>query len=128
MAAEITVTSSVSASKSGRVLPILGGSYTIDWSGKDYDEGIISAATTAAGVAFSIKSSLSALAVAFFKNLDSTNYVEIGGQHSGTTFVPVIRLPAGEHIVVRLSNLAITDLYYRANTSACDLQFRIQEP
>lgn len=126
MAAEITLTSTVSATKSGRVLPALGGTMSIDWSGKDYDEGIISAATTAAGVAFSIKSSLSALGVGFFKNLDSTNYVEIGTSQGGT-FYPILRLLAGEAYAVRIAHLAITDLYYRANTAAVDLQFRIQE-
>ena len=100
---------------------------SIDWSGKDYDEGIISCATTAAGVAFSIKSSLSALGVAFFKNLDSTNFVEIGTSQGGT-FYPIIRLLAGEGIAVRIAHLATNALYYRADTAAVDLQFRIQEP
>jgi hypothetical protein len=128
MAQEITVNASLSATKSGRILPTVGGQFQPDWSGKDYDEGIISAATTAAGVAFSVKSSLSAIRWAYFKNLDSTNYVEIGPQHSGTTFMPTIRLLPGEWIVVPIANLAITDLFYRANTSAVDLQFIFVEP
>jgi hypothetical protein len=128
MAEEIDVTLTISASKQGRILPQLGGSYKADWTGKDYDEGIISAATTAAGVAFSLKSTLSAAGWSFFKNHDLSNYIDIGQQHSGTTFVPVLRLGPGEHQVVKLSSIAITDLYYRANTAAVDLQFRVQEP
>lgn len=61
---------------------------------------------------------------AIFRNLGSTNYVEIG-PYSGGTFYPCIRLDAGEHCAVRLAQA--TTLYARANTAAVELEWYIYE-
>jgi hypothetical protein len=51
---------------------------------------------------------------AFIKNLDDTNFVEIGIDNAGT-FVPLLRLKAGEAAVCRFSPTA--SIYARANTA-----------
>lgn len=130
MAQEIKFSFSIGAVKSGQTLPTFSSSQQIDWSGKDYDEGRISIATTAAGVAWTSKSSLSSLGVTYFHNLDSTNFVELG-RFDATTFHPLVRINPGEEWPMRLSNLTTsgtTGLYARADTAAVEIQFRIQEP
>lgn len=84
---------------------------------------VITVATTAAGVALAT-GSISTTGVCWFKNLDSTNYVEIGVQVAGT-FYPVIRLNAGESYPVRLSQ-GVT-FYRRANTASVLLEYEINE-
>lgn len=56
---------------------------------------------------------------AYFGNLDTTNYVEIGVEVS-STFYPLIKLAAGETAVLKLSpSVAV---YAQANTAAIDLE------
>ena len=58
-----------------------------------------------------------------FTNLDSTNYVEIGIDDTGT-FEPLVKLKAGEAAILRLTTNAP---YARANTAAVDLDYLIFE-
>lgn len=60
---------------------------------------------------------------AWFKNLDSTNYVEIGVDVAAS-FYGVIRLNAGEWCVARLSDQTY---YARANTANVTLGYVILE-
>ena len=60
---------------------------------------------------------------AFFRNLDGTNFVEIGIDASGT-FHGTIKLKAGEAAIVRLGTNAP---YAQADTAAVDLQYMIFE-
>ena len=53
----------------------------------------------------------------YVKNRDATNYVQIGT----ATTVYWMRVKAGEVAVVPLDN-AITTLYLKANTAACDVE------
>lgn len=76
--------------------------------------------TTAAGTAIVLSAGLSAGAVAFFRNLDGTNYLEIGRQVGGT-FYEVAKLGPG---MPALIPIASTGLYARSNTSACKLYHR----
>ena len=62
--------------------------------------------------------------VCFFRNLDETNYVEIGFQVS-STFYPFLKLLPGEFSVGRLGNAAP---YARANTANVNLQYRLLSP
>ena len=57
----------------------------------------------------------------FFKNLDATNYVQIGVDNTGT-FIPFLRLNAGEFCFVRLATNAP---YAKANTAAVQLKYLI---
>lgn len=66
--------------------------------------------------------------VFFFRNIDETNYVEIGitsDDTSGGTFYPFLKLRAGEYSIGRLSNATI---FAKANTAAVNLQFRMLSP
>jgi hypothetical protein len=56
----------------------------------------------------------------FIKNLDDTNYVEVGS----TTGAYDIRLKAGEFAVYRHNS---TTVYSKANTAACKLEYWIIE-
>lgn len=60
---------------------------------------------------------------AFFRNVDATNYVEIGRDVS-STFYPVIKLEPGEACVCRLASTAI---YAQANTASVPLHYAIVE-
>ena len=87
--------------------------------------------TTATGGAQEIGTSTNAEAIsmndvssagyAFFRNTDTTNYLDIGSG-TGTNFAAVVRLKAGEAGVFRLGTNAPTA---RANTAAVKLQYLI---
>lgn len=64
---------------------------------------------------------LTATGYVYARNLDGTNYVEIGLDSSG--FIPLIKLRAGEVCLFPLS--AGVTLQARANTSACKMQIHI---
>lgn len=66
---------------------------------------------------------LATAGVAVFKNLDATNYVEVGLDVS-STFYPLIRLDPGEEFPLKLATLAV---YAKADTAAVDLQYTIFE-
>ncbi len=63
--------------------------------------------------------------VFFFRNVDETNFVEIGIEHSGSTFVAFLKLLPGEYAVGRLSSATI---YAKADTAAVNLQYRLLSP
>ena len=67
---------------------------------------------------------ITSLGWAVFKNLDNTNYIEVGVDVSAT-FYPFLRLLPGETVVVRVSP-AIT-LYAKANSTPSDLQTSVFE-
>lgn len=118
MAQEITVTARLSVSKGYLVQKFDPGAILIDMSG-----------TTAAGGVQDIGTSAEALTVtdvstagwAYFRNTDTTNFVEIGTGTAGS-FVAFAKLKAGEACVLRLGTNAPTA---RANTAAIKLQFQI---
>lgn len=62
---------------------------------------------------------------AFFRNLDATNFVEVGLDVSAT-FVPFLKIPPGEQCY--LTGLSDKDVYARANTAAVDLEYYIWAP
>lgn len=67
---------------------------------------------------------VSTLGWAYFKNLDTTNFVEIGVDVAAT-FYPLVRLEAGEAALFRLSPSAT--VYAKANTAAVLLDCEILE-
>jgi hypothetical protein len=67
---------------------------------------------------------LASVGFAMFRNLDTTNYVEIGGEQ-GANFVPVLRLNPGE--TAGPLRLASTSVFGRANTAAVNLDCTIFE-
>lgn len=119
MANEITLTGS---------LQIANGDFKQDWR-----PGTIQVTQTtqgAAGGVQTIGTTSEAIVVtdvatpgyAFFRNLDSTNFVTIGSYVS-TTYYPAIKLKAGEYAIVRLA----TGLTFHAlaDTAAVKLQYAI---
>lgn len=81
-----------------------------------------SIATSAGGTAVTIAAGVATLGVALFRNLDSTNYVELGVVVSAT-FYPVVRINAGKAALFRLAQ-GIT-LYARANTAAVVIESQV---
>lgn len=67
---------------------------------------------------------IATLGWAKFKNLDDTNYVNIGPD-SGGSIVDMIRLEPGEECTFRIEP-GIT-LRWQANTAACEVDFTIYE-
>ena len=64
---------------------------------------------------------LAAVGVAWFANVDATNYVELGVDVGGT-FYPFVKLKAGESYPLRLGSSAP---YAKANTAAVKLEYEI---
>ena len=58
-----------------------------------------------------------------FKNLDATNYVELGVVAAGT-FYPLVKLLPGDVALFPLTTLSV---YAQANTAAVDLDYAIVE-
>lgn len=79
--------------------------------------GAIEAPATTDGVAIDL-SELTTPGLCRIRNLDSTNYVEIG-LYISTTFYAIDQIKAGEHYIRRFSpNLNTSYLRVRANTAA----------
>lgn len=80
--------------------------------------------TTSAGTALGI-GNLGNLGVAWFTNLDPTNYFEIGVQVAGT-FYPVVRILPGESFPFRFCPTGST-IYVRAHTATVKIDYEINE-
>lgn len=116
-------------------LRVVKGNLTLDESytdlldtltGDDFDAKTIAVPTTAAGTQISIESAVATPGYALFRNLDSTNYVELGRQVSGT-FYPLIRINAGKAAGPMRLACSITELYARANTATVTMKMLILE-
>ena len=123
MASEISVTTRLYAKKSFLVVDNNVGTINADLSGSTSASGIVSIPTTAGGTALSLDGITTAtMGYAFFRNIDATNYVEIGVQIS-TVFYAFAKLKAGEVAIVRMNQT--NPPYALANTAAVVLQFTI---
>lgn len=120
MANEISVSQSISVTKSNLKFN-KSESYRATLAGTVYDAAVQNIGTTYEQVSVS---GIGTAGLTHFKNLDTTNYVEIGIEHSGTTFVPFLKLKAGESAVVRLATATI---FAKANTLAVNLEYRVFE-
>lgn len=118
MSSEISATGTLSE-------PILSvsiapGSQTIDQTNRRKISTVQNIPTTAAGTALTL-GAVTSPAWALFKNLDSTNYVEIGIQ-SGGAFYATVRVDPGKYCgPLRLAGTP----YARANAAAVDLDYTI---
>ena len=77
----------------------------------------------AAHEAIAISGDIATAGWAYFRNLDATNFVQIGVDVSAA-FVPLIKLLPGEACVLRLATTAV---YAKADTAACDTEYVIVE-
>lgn len=115
MANEITVRAVLSATKS--FLKVAKDEVVrIDMSGAAFADAVQNIGTTYEQIV--IPAEVATAGYAFFRNLDATNYVEIGVVVAAT-FYPLLKLKAGEVAVCRL---ATTTFYAKANTAAVNLQ------
>ena len=122
MANEIQITTRLKLSKGGATLDRNGGTVNATMAGDAYTCGVQQIGT-GAHEALSLSADIGTAGWAYFKNLDATNYVEIGIDSTGT-FVPFARLKAGEACVLRLATNAP---YAKANTGAVNLEYAVIE-
>ena len=123
MANEISISTRLYAKKSFLNVDHNVGTVTADLSGSTSAAGIVSIPTTAGGTALSLDGITTAtMGYAFFRNIDATNYIEIGVQVGGT-FYALVKLKAGEVALLRMNQT--NPPYALANTAAVVLQFTI---
>lgn len=119
MASEIACTFRVAATK-GSLTRGRNRSFNADWTTAHSTALVQTVPTTAAGTALSALTGITAGGWGWFTNLDAVNYIEIGVQTGGTTFLPVMKLKPGEMVPFRL---AVLTLFARANTASVDLEY-----
>jgi hypothetical protein len=115
MANEITVRAALSAVK-GFLSVAKDYVVRLDLSGSAFADAVQNIGTTYEQIV--IPAEIATAGYAFFRNLDATNYVEIGVVVAAT-FYPLLKLKPGEVAVCRL---ATTTFYAKANTAAVNLQ------
>jgi hypothetical protein len=122
MAKEITVNAKLVATK-GNLSQSRSETCQPNMAGTHYAARGMDIPTTAAGTALDL-GSVATAGYALLKNLDATNYVEVGVQVAGT-FYPLVRLLAGESAVFRFA--ISSGIYARANTATVVLDYLILE-
>jgi hypothetical protein len=121
MANEITLFSGISAAKGNLNVQIPLETISVDLAGNRFVRNVQNVGTTFEAL---VVNDVSTAGQARFKNLDATNYVELGVDVSGT-FYPVVRIDAGKTAgPFRLSTLT---LHVRANTAAVNLECLVFE-
>ncbi len=123
MADEISVSTRLYARNGFLLVDHNVGTIAVDMSGTTYASGAVEYSTTAAGTAISLDGvTTGTMGYAFFRNLDATNYIEIGVQVLGT-FYAFTKLLAGEVAIVRMNQSNAP--YARANTASVRLAYSI---
>ncbi|MBM3882879.1 MAG: hypothetical protein FJ387_24680 [Verrucomicrobia bacterium] len=122
MANEISITASLTGSKGGATLNSGALSKTLDMAGADFYSTTLTV-TSGAEVTHAIPSGIGDCGWILIKNLDASNYVKVGF----ATADYKIRIPAGSFALFRPEDLAIANLYLRADTADCLVQIWILE-
>jgi hypothetical protein len=121
MSAEIKATIGLTATKGELSLAVATTTKSIDMTGTTYsDVGQIVGTTYEA---LTIGSDVGTEGWTYFKNLDATNYVEVGVEVAAA-FYPLIKLKPGEAALCRL---AVGTVFARANTSSVKLRALVLE-
>lgn len=121
MASEITLTGGVKMAKGSLAIERRINSQSVDMSGTAFYWNVQSIGLT--DEAISIGADIATYGIAWFRNTDATNYVQIGVK-SGSTFIPFMRLNAGEFAMLRLEPAVA--LYAAASaTSGVALEFLV---
>lgn len=121
MANEITVLAGLTVSKSDLKVSIPTLSKQFTMTGTYYSAGVQLIGTT--HEILSISADLVTAGWAWFKNVDPTNFIEVGIDAAGT-FHPLLKLLASEFALCPLTTKAI---YARANTAAAKLEYNVVE-
>ena len=127
MANEMSVLGSIVVSTTNFSERIEPGAILVDLPDLTVVSGVKSVATTAAGTEIvPTTSGLTSGGVYFFRNLDATNFVEVGQGPSGS-FDAIMKLNPGEYAIGRLPSdmPSTTALFAVADTAAVDLQFAV---
>lgn len=121
MANEITMTSGLSVQKGNLNFQVPLNSVSVDLTGTRVIRNVQAVGTAYEAI---VTGDLATAGVAYFRNLDTVNYVELGVEVSAA-FYPLVRLNAGETAgPFRLSQLAF---HARANTAAVNVDVMICE-
>src|SRR4051794_16391060 len=102
MASEISISSSLSVNK-GSLQLSRSANFRADMPGTEFGQAgqIIG---FSAHEALAINADIGTKGVAWFRNLDATNYVEIGVQDGSSNFIPFAKLKPGEGYPIRLAS------------------------
>ena len=119
MAKEITVSATLSFSKTGSSDSFTVPSTQFDFTGVNYIRGTFTAATTP-GTALPRTTTYG---FAIIINRDTSNYVQVLTATGGTT---IILLNPGEFCIVRL-DAALTAPFVMAHTAACRIEYFMLE-
>ena len=120
MADEITIYSGITITKSNLSRQINPATISADLAGSRVLQNSQAVGTTHEALEVA---DLASAGWASFKNLDATNFVQIGVEVAAT-FYPVAKLLPGEVATMRLSTLT---LFAKADTSAVNLDCLISE-
>lgn len=121
MSNEITIGVTVQVNSANFITSFLPGSIQVDLASQVASGGaqIIGTATNAE---FIVMGDVTAAGYSWFRNLDATNYVDIG-TGTGTSFVASLRLKPGQIAVAPLHPTNPPSA--RANVGACNLFYNI---
>ena len=122
MANEITVNTRLQVTKSYLKTDDNPGTLNVTMTGTNVAGGV-QVIGTGAHEALSDVSDIGTAGWAYFRNLDAANFVEVGRDSTGT-FVPLVKLLAGEYFAAPLSTDAV---YAKADTASVKLYWRIFE-
>lgn len=120
MASEITLNFGFSVVKSNLRQAVVSHNLVVDLTGSRFVANVQDVGTSHEAL---VVGDLSTAGYIWIKNLDPTNYVEIGILDSGT-FYPTCKLKA---LREALFPAAVVALYAKANTSPCKLQYQFFE-
>lgn len=123
MADEITVTTSLSVTKSGITETLTDTGSTFDMAGTQLIKHIQSVGTGSYEALDPGEVFAASQGWHYIKNLDATNFVQIKGATGDAN--PVLKLKAGEHACFRFDPLAVP--VAQADTSACEVIYLLLE-
>lgn len=122
MADEITITNSASLSNGTYKDQLtFGGTFRIDQSSAGSAGGIRAIGTSAENLTMT---DISTPGILYVKNLDATNFVEIGVDNTG--FVAMAKLEPGDP-PAQFRVADSTTIQLKADTASCNIQFWVME-
>lgn len=120
MADEIKITVKATAENGGFKSAWAFGQFSVDQAAVGAASGVQAVGTSAENIA---GGDVSTPGYLFLKNLDATNFVDIGKDNTG--FVAVGRMEPGETACFRVS--ASTTIQLKADTASCNVQYLLLE-
>lgn len=118
MAQTLSVTATLSNSGTGESID---ETITVTTTGDHEDGGVQTVGTSEETIVWS-GTDLATPGYIWLKNLDITNYIQVGNSTGDYT----IRLKAGQIAIFPLDD-AVTTLYVKANTADCKLRYKVYE-